>query len=123
MKSFTTNLLYGVSSLVACGQSLLPIVTHVIITRLLTLCKAIPGVLAQATSGQYTDPETGIVFSTSQIPDTITEGGFTWGFALPPDAETVDATEYLGLIVSTFVLRSSPMMSASGQTCTLCSLY
>lgn len=79
-------------------------------TRRLRICKAIPGVLAHATSGHYTDPETGIVFSISQFADTTTEGGFTWGFVLPPDAETVDATEYLGIIVSTFVLRTNPIM-------------
>ncbi|KAK2760175.1 hypothetical protein FQN54_002242 [Arachnomyces sp. PD_36] len=78
MKSFATRLLLGASSLISC---------------------ALPGALAQATLGTYTDPETGIVFSTSEVSDTTSEGGFTWGFALPPDAETVDATEYIGIII------------------------
>jgi cellobiose dehydrogenase (acceptor) len=74
-------------------------VTCALILLLLIFYLAIPGALAQSTLGTYTDPETGIVFSTSQISDTVTEGGFTWGFALPPDAETVDSTEYIGIIV------------------------
>ncbi|KAL1957005.1 hypothetical protein VTO42DRAFT_6494 [Malbranchea cinnamomea] len=49
--------------------------------------------------GSYTDPTTGITFSTWSVSDSQTNGGFMWGWALPPDAETVDATEYIGIIV------------------------
>ncbi|KAH8200482.1 hypothetical protein TruAng_005375 [Truncatella angustata] len=44
----------------------------------------------------YTDPKTGIQFS------TWTEGsGYTYGVALPGDALTKDSTEYIGLLVVT----------------------
>lgn len=55
------------------------------------------GVSAQL--GEYKDPETGIVFSAQTIATELTDGGFMWGWALPPDAATVDATEYIGIIV------------------------
>ncbi|KAK2775512.1 hypothetical protein FQN52_003981 [Onygenales sp. PD_12] len=55
------------------------------------------GVLAQA--GSYTDPETGIIFGTQTIADSQTTGGLMLGWALPEDAATVDATEYIGIIV------------------------
>jgi cellobiose dehydrogenase (acceptor) len=49
------------------------------------------------TAGNYTDAATGIKLSTW----TATDGGaFTFGLALPPDALTKDATEYIGLLVS-----------------------
>ena len=47
----------------------------------------------------YKEPNTGIVFSTQTITGETT-GGFTFGYALPPNAVTVDATEYLGYFVS-----------------------
>ncbi|KAK2762738.1 hypothetical protein FQN54_000912 [Arachnomyces sp. PD_36] len=76
MKS--TGLLGGVVALTACAQ----------------------GVLAQqAEQGTYTDPDTGIIFQTNTFDNTVTEGGFTWGWALPEDAADAPATEYLGYVV------------------------
>lgn len=63
-----------------------------------TLYPATHGALAQgSTKGNYTDPETGIIFATQS--SEMTEGGLTWGWALPEDAATVTATEYIGLVV------------------------
>jgi len=51
-------------------------------------------ILAQKTA--YTDPKTGIEFG------TWAQGtGFTFGVALPSDALTTAADEYIGLLVST----------------------
>jgi hypothetical protein len=63
------------------------------------------GVSAQGVAGTYTDADTGIIFATQTIPDGnpsqgLTTGGFTVGLALPANAATVDATEYIGMIVS-----------------------
>ncbi|KAI9371138.1 hypothetical protein BJX61DRAFT_548470 [Aspergillus egyptiacus] len=46
----------------------------------------------------YTDPETGIVFSTWTVPSSSSTAGLTFGVALPQDALTVDATEFLGFL-------------------------
>lgn len=57
--------------------------------------------LAQsATAVVYTDPATGIVFDTWTVPDAQTEGTMTIGAALPSNALTVDATEFIGLLAS-----------------------
>ncbi|KAL2127940.1 hypothetical protein VTI74DRAFT_9945 [Chaetomium olivicolor] len=51
--------------------------------------------LAQMTEGSYTDPETGIKLKTW----SATEGApYTFGLALPSDALTKNATEYIGLL-------------------------
>lgn len=44
----------------------------------------------------YEDPDTGIIFDTWTSPSS----DITFGFALPTDALDVDATEYIGYIVS-----------------------
>lgn len=44
----------------------------------------------------YTDPDTGIVFDSWTIP----AGTMKWGFTFPSDALTVDATEFIGVLVS-----------------------
>ncbi|EHA53095.1 hypothetical protein MCOR27_009274 [Pyricularia oryzae] len=55
----------------------------------------------------YTDPETGIVFNTWSATDgpiqgegygSVSLGGFTFGMALPSDALTVDANEFIGYL-------------------------
>ncbi|KFY32079.1 hypothetical protein V493_00537 [Pseudogymnoascus sp. VKM F-4281 (FW-2241)] len=57
-------------------------------------------VSAQGTAGTYTDPDTGIIFSTQSYADGAgTAGGFTVGMALPANAASVDATEYIGMII------------------------
>lgn len=45
----------------------------------------------------YTDPESGIIFKTWSAP--AAEVPFTFGMALPSDALTKDATEYIGILV------------------------
>ena len=67
-------------------------------------------VLAQdfATHGMYTEPNTGMTFYASYQTNSATpggmldgnsQGGFLEGVALPPNAATVDATEFIGIIV------------------------
>jgi len=63
-----------------------------------------------ATHGYYTEPNTGIIFYTSSEANgavqgdgefsTVSLGGYTFGIALPANAMTVDATDYIGLLVS-----------------------
>jgi cellobiose dehydrogenase (acceptor) len=48
------------------------------------------------TQGSYTDAETGIKLKTWTAADGAP---FTFGLALPSDALTKDATEYIGLLV------------------------
>ena len=50
----------------------------------------------------YTDSKTGIVFDTWTVPQSDTKGGLTFGVALPSDALTVDATEFIGYLVRCF---------------------
>lgn len=45
----------------------------------------------------YTDSKTNITFTTWSFTDS---GGMTYGMALPEDALTKDATEYIGILVS-----------------------
>jgi cellobiose dehydrogenase (acceptor) len=63
-----------------------------------------------ASHGMYTEPNTKFTFFISTEADgpvsgdgefsETTLGGYTYGVALPGNAATVDATEYIGLIVS-----------------------
>ncbi|KAF9892638.1 hypothetical protein FE257_001040 [Aspergillus nanangensis] len=46
----------------------------------------------------YTDPDTGIVFDTWTVPESTTAAGMTFGVALPSDALTTDATEFIGYL-------------------------
>ncbi|KAH8705730.1 cellobiose dehydrogenase [Talaromyces proteolyticus] len=55
--------------------------------------------LAQSsTPTVYKDPGTGITFDTWPVPSTLTQGGMTFGIALPKDALTTDATEFIGYL-------------------------
>lgn len=57
---------------------------------------------ASAQSGtpvKYTDPGTGIVFDTWPVPSSTSAGGLTFGVALPSNALTVDANEFIGYLV------------------------
>lgn len=47
----------------------------------------------------YTDPDTGITFDTWTVSETLSKGGFTFGIALPSDALTTDASEFIGYLV------------------------
>ncbi|KAK9425521.1 putative Fungal cellulose binding domain-containing protein [Seiridium unicorne] len=51
-----------------------------------------------STAVVYTDPDTGITFDTWPVPTTSTAGGLTFGMALPSDALTVDADEFIGYL-------------------------
>ncbi|KAJ0109222.1 cellobiose dehydrogenase [Diaporthe amygdali] len=51
-----------------------------------------------ATAVVYTDPATGIVFDTWTVPQASTNGTWTFGTALPSDALTKDATEFIGYL-------------------------
>ncbi|ROW04606.1 hypothetical protein VPNG_07433 [Cytospora leucostoma] len=51
-----------------------------------------------STAVVYTDPDTGIVFDTWTVPQSSTNGTWTFGTALPSDALTTDATEFIGYL-------------------------
>ena len=60
-------------------------------------------VSAQGTQGTYTDAATGITFATWTVDPSVINNaaqGLTLGWALPPDAGTVNSPDYIGLIVS-----------------------
>jgi cellobiose dehydrogenase (acceptor) len=48
--------------------------------------------------GEYTDPTTGISFTTWSYLESAGSAAFTYGLVLPEDALTVDATEYIGML-------------------------
>lgn len=75
-----------------------------------------------ATHGMWTEPNTGIRFYTSsqtnsatpgQLLDGTSKGGFIEGVALPPNAATVDATEFIGLIVSQYYQVACTQLTTS----------
>ncbi|KAJ5951339.1 uncharacterized protein N7479_009752 [Penicillium vulpinum] len=57
----------------------------------------------------YTDPDTDITFDTWTVSESLTKGGFTFGIALPSDALTTDATEFIG-----YLLCSSQNATSTG---------
>ncbi|KAJ5857752.1 hypothetical protein N7455_008646 [Penicillium solitum] len=57
----------------------------------------------------YTDPDTGITFDTWTVSETLSKGGFTFGIALPSDALTTDASEFIG-----YLLCSSQNTTSTG---------
>ncbi|KAL4912248.1 hypothetical protein BDW62DRAFT_206673 [Aspergillus aurantiobrunneus] len=57
-----------------------------------------PTLAQSSTPESYTDPDTGIVFDTWTIAPTSSAAGLTFGVALPEDALTVDADEFIGYI-------------------------
>ncbi len=59
-------------------------------------------------AGSYTDAESGIKFKTWAATDGAP---YTFGLALPSDALTKDATEYIGLLVSHKPKKLSPLAS------------
>lgn len=62
----------------------------------------LPSALAQSSAPEtFTDPETGIIFNTWGIPNGApqTQGGLTFGVALPQDALETDASEFIGYLV------------------------
>ncbi|KAI7785464.1 carbohydrate-binding module family 1 protein [Diaporthe eres] len=74
-----------------------------IFTRLSLLALAAAPFLETAwaqssTAVVYTDPTTGIIFDTWTVPQASTNGTWTFGAALPSDALTTDATEFIGYI-------------------------
>ena len=65
----------------------------------LTDCAVAAGARGQATTAMITEPVTGITFATAQFDADSVPGGLTFGYALPPNAATTDATEYIGYLV------------------------
>ncbi|CAI7665987.1 hypothetical protein N7527_004708 [Penicillium freii] len=57
----------------------------------------------------YTDPDTDITFDTWTVSETLSKGGFTFGIALPSDALTTDASEFIG-----YLLCSSQNTTSTG---------
>ncbi|KAL4883520.1 hypothetical protein BJY04DRAFT_226540 [Aspergillus karnatakaensis] len=51
-----------------------------------------------STPTPYTDPDSGITFDTWTVAPTSAAAGLTFGVALPSDALTTDATEFLGYL-------------------------
>ncbi|CCF38618.1 cellobiose dehydrogenase, partial [Colletotrichum higginsianum] len=47
----------------------------------------------------FTDPGTGIIFNTWSASSAQTAGGMTYGFALPENALTTNANEFIGYLV------------------------
>ncbi|KAK1974001.1 fungal cellulose binding domain-containing protein [Colletotrichum cereale] len=73
--------------------------TGALAAALLAATTLLGGVAAQATTPTvWTEPKTGIVFNTWSATDAQTAGGMTYGFAMPQDALTVDANEYIGYL-------------------------
>ena len=58
------------------------------------------GVMGQSATTMIKEPKTGITFAALVLPSSTVTGGLTWGYALPPNAASTDATEYLGYFVS-----------------------
>lgn len=66
----------------------------------------LPSALAQNNApNTITDSESGIVFNTWGVPQDSAQskGGWTFGVALPSNALSTDATEFIGYLVSLFV--------------------
>lgn len=77
---------------------------------------------AQTAPNTFTHPGTGIVFNTWSASTAQTQGGFTLGMALPSNALTTDASEFIGYLVRlgkgriiikcprvlTFTIRNAP---------------
>ena len=57
------------------------------------------GVVSQTATTMIKEPVTGIQFASLVVPSGTVAGGLTWGYPLPPNAATTDATEYLGYFV------------------------
>ncbi|KAL3467686.1 hypothetical protein BJX64DRAFT_273740 [Aspergillus heterothallicus] len=62
-------------------------------------CAVFQHALAQSsTPAAYTDPDTGITFDTWTVAPTSTAAGLTFGVALPEDALSSDASEFIGYL-------------------------
>jgi cellobiose dehydrogenase (acceptor) len=67
-----------------------------------TRLAVLPSVLAQNNAPvTFTDAASGIIFNSWGIPNggAQTKGGFTFGVALPENALTTDASEFIGYLV------------------------
>lgn len=81
-------------------------------TRLLgaLAAAALPSVFAQGPMPEtFTDAETGIVFNSWGVPNGSpqTQGGITFGVALPSDGLSSDASEFIGYLVRVMVFSAS----------------
>ncbi|TQN64791.1 Cellobiose dehydrogenase, partial [Colletotrichum shisoi] len=69
------------------------------LAALLAATPLLDGVLAQSpVPTTFTDPGTGIIFNTWSASSAQTAGGMTYGFALPENALTTDANEFVGYL-------------------------
>ncbi|TDZ27319.1 Cellobiose dehydrogenase [Colletotrichum spinosum] len=69
------------------------------LAALLAASSLFDGVATQASAPTiFTDPTTGITFNAWSATNAQTAGGLTYGFALPENALTVDANEYVGYL-------------------------
>lgn len=76
-------------------------------TRLVVL----PSALAQNNAPvTFTDADSGIIFNSWSIANGApqTQGGFKFGVALPEDALTTDASEFLGYLVRSPIEHTFP---------------
>ncbi|KAJ9149671.1 Cellobiose dehydrogenase [Coniochaeta hoffmannii] len=70
-----------------------------VVASLAAIVPFLPSAFAQSgTPVKYTDPGTGIVFDTWPVPSAASAGGMTFGVALPSNALTVDANEFIGYL-------------------------
>ncbi|GKT44994.1 uncharacterized protein ColSpa_05175 [Colletotrichum spaethianum] len=94
--------------------------TGALAAALLAATPLFDGVAAQSSTPTiYTDPGTGIVFNTWSASTAQTAGGMTYGFALPQDALTTDANEYVGYLLT---LAFQQCASKNGQGTGWCGL-
>ncbi|PQE24748.1 cellobiose dehydrogenase protein [Rutstroemia sp. NJR-2017a WRK4] len=103
-------------------------IPHLVASIIAVASYAFHGVSAQdfATHGYYTEPNTGITFYTStEVNGTIvgdgelslvSQGGYTFGMALPPSATTVDSYDYIGLIIGSLPNGTGWSGVVHGQT-------
>ena len=78
------------------------LVGYMRLVQLTVIRLVLPSVLGQSsTPTTFTDPDSGVVFNTWGIPNggAQTQGGFTFGVALPEDALSTDADEFIGYLV------------------------
>lgn len=109
-----SSLVYGIIAIASFGQ----FISKVSYTHTFSPFLAVREVSSQdfAAHGYYTEPNTGITFYTSsEVNGTIvgdgefslvSEGGYTFGMALPPSALTTDSYDYIGLIVSSLNIQA-----------------
>ncbi|KAK3494806.1 uncharacterized protein B0T23DRAFT_118243 [Neurospora hispaniola] len=72
--------------------------TSAFLSGLAAVASLLSPAFAQTAPKTFTHPDTGIVFNTWSASSSQTKGGFTLGMALPSNALTTDATEFIGYL-------------------------